>query len=233
MQRSNQKEIVLFLVTHEEALKLAKRKAASHNDRQRPHDRSMDGSRGEPQAVMVVWTDENGDVCCKTNCSHTQSIAWLIREGFGDSAIMEASNEIPCKLSDCLCRASLRPGNRFRAERNRTGRIHFSGQIPADRRGNFTRRVPAARTTCKTPLLRRDQTDIFCESRSVAIFSSSTRRGHSSNRTTAGRAGRLDGLDVLYQGIQSHRTLADVVVEELHDGWPCSSLLAASHGQRS
>lgn len=28
----------------------------------------------EPESVMVVWTDEDGCVCCISNCGHTQSI---------------------------------------------------------------------------------------------------------------------------------------------------------------
>jgi len=48
-------------------------------------------NEGEPQAVMVVWTDENGDVCCKTNCSHTQSIGMAeYAKALAISAIMES-----------------------------------------------------------------------------------------------------------------------------------------------
>lgn len=31
-------------------------------------------SEAEPIAVLIVWTDENGDACCKSNCGHTQTI---------------------------------------------------------------------------------------------------------------------------------------------------------------
>jgi hypothetical protein len=32
------------------------------------------GEHGEPIAVMVVWTDENGDICIKTNCVHSHTV---------------------------------------------------------------------------------------------------------------------------------------------------------------
>lgn len=32
------------------------------------------GQHGEPEAVLVVWTDTSGDVCIKTNCGHTHTV---------------------------------------------------------------------------------------------------------------------------------------------------------------
>ena len=32
------------------------------------------GQHGEPEAVLVVWTDTNGDVCIKSNCGHTHTV---------------------------------------------------------------------------------------------------------------------------------------------------------------
>lgn len=28
----------------------------------------------EPEAVLIVWTDADGEVCCRSNCSHTKTI---------------------------------------------------------------------------------------------------------------------------------------------------------------
>lgn len=32
------------------------------------------GQYGEPEAVLIVWTDTNGDVCIKTNCANTHTV---------------------------------------------------------------------------------------------------------------------------------------------------------------
>jgi hypothetical protein len=31
------------------------------------------GQHGEPEDILIVWTDTNGNVCLKANCSHTQT----------------------------------------------------------------------------------------------------------------------------------------------------------------
>ena len=32
------------------------------------------GQHGEPEAVLLVWTDTNGDVWIKTNCANTHTV---------------------------------------------------------------------------------------------------------------------------------------------------------------
>jgi hypothetical protein len=32
------------------------------------------GDYGEPVAILIVWTDTNGDVRIKTNCGHTHTV---------------------------------------------------------------------------------------------------------------------------------------------------------------
>jgi hypothetical protein len=54
------------------------------------------GQHGEPEAILIVWTDTNGDVCIKTNCSHTQTVGMArYAEAYALKTLLEPDDEEP------------------------------------------------------------------------------------------------------------------------------------------